>query len=191
MLSNLDKYQIILASKSPRRKELLSSLGLTFSVKTQEGEDEVYPNNLQKAEIVEFLAKQKSNAFEINENELIISADTIVCIENKVLGKPTDEKEAKEMLKLISGKTHQVFTGVYVRSKEKQTIFSVASDVTFSPLSEQEIEFYIKNFRPFDKAGAYGIQEWIGFIGIQSISGSYWNVMGLPLQRLYQELKKF
>lgn len=191
MLSNLDKYQIILASKSPRRKELLSSLGLTFSVKTQEGEDEVYPNNLQKAEIVEFLAKQKSNAFEINENELIISADTIVCIENKVLGKPTDEKEAKEMLQLISGKTHQVFTGVYVRSKEKQTIFSVASDVTFSPLSEQEIEFYIKNFRPFDKAGAYGIQEWIGFIGIQSISGSYWNVMGLPLQRLYQELKKF
>lgn len=191
MLSNLDKYQIILASKSPRRKELLNSLGLTFSVKTQEGEDEVYPNNLQKAEIVEFLAKQKSNAFEINENELIISADTIVCIENKVLGKPTDEKEAKEMLKLISGKTHQVFTGVYVRSKEKQTIFSVASDVTFSPLSEQEIEFYIKNFRPFDKAGAYGIQEWIGFIGIQSISGSYWNVMGLPLQRLYQELKKF
>lgn len=191
MLSNLDKYQIILASKSPRRKELLNSLGLTFSVKTQEGEDEVYPNNLQKAEIVEFLAKQKSNAFEINENELIISADTIVCIENKVLGKPTDEKEAKEMLQLISGKTHQVFTGVYVRSKEKQTIFSVASDVTFSPLSEQEIEFYIKNFRPFDKAGAYGIQEWIGFIGIQSISGSYWNVMGLPLQRLYQELKKF
>lgn len=191
MLSNLNKYQIILASKSPRRKELLSALGVTFIIKNQEGQEEIYPNNLQKAEIVEFLAKQKSNAFEINEKELIISADTIVCVGDKVLGKPTDEEDAKKMLQLLSGETHQVFTGVCLRSKEKQTIFSVASDVTFTSLSEQEIEFYIKNFRPFDKAGAYGIQEWIGFIGIQSISGSYWNVMGLPLQRLYQELKNF
>ncbi len=191
MLSNLNKYQVILASKSPRRKDLLTALGVDFKVKEQTNQDESYPETLQGAEIVEFLAKQKSSSFETKENELIISADTIVCVENKVLGKPNNEYEAKEMLKLLSGKTHQVFTGVCLKTKEKQRVFSVTSSVTFSSLSDEEIDFYIKNFQPFDKAGAYGIQEWIGFIGIQSISGSYWNVMGLPLQRLYQELKKF
>lgn len=191
MLSNLNKYQVILASKSPRRKDLLTALGVDFKVKEQTNQDESYPETLQGAEIVEFLAKQKSSSFETKENELIISADTIVCVENKVLGKPNNEYEAKEMLKLLSGKTHQVFTGVCLKTKEKQRVFSVTSSVTFSSLSDEEINFYIKNFQPFDKAGAYGIQEWIGFIGIQSISGSYWNVMGLPLQRLYQELKKF
>lgn len=191
MLSNLNKYQVILASKSPRRKDLLTALGVDFKVKEQTNQDESYPETLQGAEIVEFLAKQKSSSFETKENELIISADTIVCVENKVLGKPNNEYEAKEMLKLLSGKTHQVFTGVCLKTKEKQRVFSVTSSVTFSSLSDEEIDFYIKNFHPFDKAGAYGIQEWIGFIGIQSISGSYWNVMGLPLQRLYQELKKF
>ncbi|MBO7316859.1 MAG: septum formation protein Maf [Paludibacteraceae bacterium] len=191
MLSNLEKYQIILASKSPRRKELLNALGVNFFIKTQEELEEIYPDTLQGAEIVEFLAKQKSNFFEIKNNELIISADTIVCVENKVLGKPTNEIEAKKMLSLLSGKTHQVFTGVCIRTREKESVFSVASSVTFANLTEEEIDFYIKHFRPLDKAGAYGIQEWIGFIGIQSISGSYWNVMGLPLQRLYQELKKF
>lgn len=191
MLSNLNKYQVILASKSPRRKDLLTALGVDFKVKEQTNQDESYPKTLQGAEIVEFLAKQKSSSFETKENELIISADTIVCVENKVLEKPNNEYEAKEMLKLLSGKTHQVFTGVCLKTKEKQRVFSVTSSVTFSSLSDEEIDFYIKNFQPFDKAGAYGIQEWIGFIGIQSISGSYWNVMGLPLQRLYQELKKF
>ncbi|MBO5974967.1 MAG: septum formation protein Maf [Paludibacteraceae bacterium] len=191
MLSNLEKYQIILASKSPRRKELLNALGVNFFIKTQEELEEIYPDTLQGTEIVEFLAKQKSNFFEIKNNELIISADTIVCVENKVLGKPTNEIEAKKMLSLLSGKTHQVFTGVCIRTREKESVFSVASSVTFANLTEEEIDFYIKHFRPLDKAGAYGIQEWIGFIGIQSISGSYWNVMGLPLQRLYQELKKF
>ncbi len=191
MLSNLEKYQIILASKSPRRKELLNALGVNFCIKIQEKLEEIYPKTLQGAEIVEFLAKQKSNFFEIKNNELIISADTIVCVENKVLGKPTNEIEAKKMLSLLSGKTHQVFTGVCIRTREKESVFSVASSVTFANLTEEEIDFYIKHFRPLDKAGAYGIQEWIGFIGIQSISGSYWNVMGLPLQRLYQELKKF
>jgi septum formation protein len=191
MLSNLNKYQVILASKSPRRKDLLTALGVDFKVKEQTNQDESYPETLQGAKIVEFLAKQKSSSFETKENELIISADTIVCVENKVLGKPNNEYEAKEMLKLLSGKTHQVFTGVCLKTKEKQRVFSVTSSVTFSSLSDEEIDFYIKNFQPFDKAGAYGIQEWIGFIGIQSISGSYWNVMGLPLQRLYQELKKF
>lgn len=191
MLSNLNKYQVILASKSPRRKDLLTALGVDFKVKEQTNQDESYPETLQGAEIVEFLAKQKSSSFETKENELIISADTIVYVENKVLGKPNNEYEAKEMLKLLSGKTHQVFTGVCLKTKEKQRVFSVTSSVTFSSLSDEEIDFYIKNFQPFDKAGAYGIQEWIGFIGIQSISGSYWNVMGLPLQRLYQELKKF
>lgn len=191
MLSNLNKYQVILASKSPRRKDLLTALGVDFKVKEQTNQDESYPKTLQGAEIVEFLAKQKSSSFETKENELIISADTIVCVENKVLGKPNNEYEAKEMLKLLSGKTHQVFTGVCLKTKEKQRVFSVTSSVTFSSLSDEEIDFYIKNFQPFDKAGAYGIQEWIGFIGIQSISGSYWNVMGLPLQCLYQELKKF
>ncbi|MBO7724707.1 MAG: septum formation protein Maf [Paludibacteraceae bacterium] len=191
MLSNLNKYQVILASKSPRRKDLLTALGVDFKVKEQTNQDESYPETLQGAEIVEFLAQQKSSSFETKENELIISADTIVCVENKVLGKPNNEYEAKEMLKLLSEKTHQVFTGVCLKTKEKQRVFSVTSSVTFSSLSDEEIDFYIKNFQPFDKAGAYGIQEWIGFIGIQSISGSYWNVMGLPLQRLYQELKKF
>jgi septum formation protein len=191
MLSNLNKYQVILASKSPRRKDLLTALGVDFKVKEQTNQDESYPETLQGAKIVEFLAKQKSSSFETKENELIISADTIVCVENKVLGKPNNEYEAKEMLKLLSGKTHQVFTGVCLKTKENQRVFSVTSSVTFSSLSDEEIDFYIKNFQPFDKAGAYGIQEWIGFIGIQSISGSYWNVMGLPLQRLYQELKKF
>ena len=191
MLSNLNKYQVILASKSPRRKDLLTALGVDFKVKEQTNQDESYPETLQGAEIVEFLAKQKSSSFETKENELIISADTIVCVENKVLGKPNNEYEAKEMLKLLSEKTHQVFTGVCLKTKEKQRVFSVTSSVTFSSLSDEEIDFYIKNFQPFDKAGAYGIQEWIGFIGIQSISGSYWNVMGLPVQRLYQELKKF
>ncbi len=191
MLSNLEKYQIILASKSPRRKELLNALGVNFFIKTQEELEEIYPDTLQGTEIVEFLARQKSNSFEIKNDELIISADTIVCVENKVLGKPTNENEAKKMLLLLSGKTHQVFTGVCLRTTEKESVFSVASSVTFSHLSKEEIEYYVKNFHPLDKAGAYGIQEWIGFIGIQSISGSYWNVMGLPLQRLYQELKKF
>lgn len=191
MLSNLEKYQIILASKSPRRKELLNALGVNFCIKIQEKLEEIYPKTLQGAEIVEFLAKQKSNFFKIKNDELIISADTIVCVENKVLGKPINEIEAKKMLSLLSGKTHQVFTGVCIRTREKESVFSVASSVTFTHLTEEEIDFYIKHFRPLDKAGAYGIQEWIGFIGIQSISGSYWNVMGLPLQRLYQELKKF
>ena len=185
------KMKVILASKSPRRKDLLTALGVDFKVKEQTNQDESYPETLQGAEIVEFLAQQKSSSFETKENELIISADTIVCVENKVLGKPNNEYEAKEMLKLLSEKTHQVFTGVCLKTKEKQRVFSVTSSVTFSSLSDEEIDFYIKNFQPFDKAGAYGIQEWIGFIGIQSISGSYWNVMGLPLQRLYQELKKF
>lgn len=191
MLSNLEKYQIILASKSPRRKELLNALGVNFCIRIQEKPEEIYPKTLQGAEIVEFLAKQKSNFFKIKNDELIISADTIVCVENKVLGKPINEIEAKKMLSLLSGKTHQVFTGVCIRTREKESVFSVASSVTFTHLTEEEIDYYIKNFCPLDKAGAYGIQEWIGFIGIQSISGSYWNVMGLPLQRLYQELKKF
>ena len=193
MLENLKNYNIILASNSPRRKELLEGLGVDYSVITLSGVDESYPETLNGEEIPLFIAKKKADAYinNISDNDLIITADTIVWLDGKVFGKPEDAAHAKEMLAALSGKTHQVMTGVCITSKDKRKEFVSVTDVTFDILSAEEIDYYVENFRPFDKAGAYGIQEWIGYIGVKSISGSYFNVVGLPIQRLYRELIKF
>ncbi len=190
---NLDNYDIILASQSPRRQALLKDMGINFRVILKEVE-ETYPEGLSISEIPVYLAQLKASAFlddEINDNTIIITADTIVCLEDKVLGKPVDKEHAYEILRFISGKQHQVITGVCLKSKSKIKTFSAYSDVYFRELSDEEIYYYINKYSPFDKAGAYGIQEWIGYVGIERIEGSYFNVMGLPTQKLYLELNKF
>ena len=193
MLENLEKYKIILCSNSPRRRELLSGLGLNFEVRVIDNIDESYNNNNRCEEIAEEISLKKADAYikTIGNNELIITADTIVYNNGDVLGKPHTREEAIDMLSAISGKTHKVVTGVCIASKDKKKIFSVSTNVKFSSLEKEEILFYIDNYTPYDKAGAYGIQEWIGYIGVEGIEGSYFNVMGLPIQRLYSELKKF
>jgi septum formation protein len=192
MLENLKKYSIILASNSPRRKELLEGLGIEYKVKTLPDVDESYPETLIGEQIPLFIARKKAEAYidTIEDNELIITADTIVWLDGKVLGKPEDSAHAKEMLASLSGKTHQVMTGVCITTKDIRKEFVSVTDVTFNTLSMEEIDYYVINYKPFDKAGSYGIQEWIGYIGVQSISGSYFNVVGLPIQRLYRELIK-
>lgn len=189
-IKNIAHLQLILASQSPRRKELLSKLGLDFKTQNVDVEED-FPASLQREEIVEFLAKKEADAFPIKPQQLVITADTIVWHENQLFGKPKDIADAKAMLRQLSGHTHEVFTGVGLTTTHKQRIFSVRSEVRFAPLSDEEIDYYIDTYRPLDKAGAYGIQEWIGFVGIEAISGSFWNVMGLPIQRLYQELRNF
>ncbi|WP_299233361.1 Maf-like protein [uncultured Bacteroides sp.] len=190
MLDNLKKYNIILASNSPRRRELLSGLGINYEVKVINGVDESYLPHLRGSEIPEFISRIKAAAYRplMGENDLVITADTIVYANNEVLGKPKDRDEAVKMLKILSGHTHQVMTGVSLTTYDFQKTFSSVSDVTFDVLSDEEINFYIDNYKPYDKAGAYGIQEWIGFIGVSGINGSYFNVMGLPVQKLYKEL---
>jgi septum formation protein len=191
-LKNLEKYKIILASKSPRRQQLLADLGIDFDIGTKEVE-EVYPEGLSSKEVPEYLAKLKAAPFlsEVDNDKLIITSDTIVCIEGEILGKPTDYSHAVEMFKKMSGKKHQVITGVCITTKSKQLSFSSSTDVFFKELLEEEIEYYVEHYKPYDKAGAYGIQERIGYIGIEKIEGSYFNVMGLPVQRLYEELRSF
>lgn len=193
MLDNLNKYKIILASGSPRRRELLEGLGLSFTVKCIDGIDESYPESLPAEETALFIAKKKSEAYKglTDSGHLIITADTVVVCNDMVLGKPSNKNEAQKMLNMLSGKTHQVITGVTLATKEKTVSFSVSTDVRFTTLDKKEIEYYVDKYRPLDKAGAYGIQEWIGYVGVEYIYGSYYNVMGLPIQRLYQELKKF
>ena len=198
MLTNLSKYSIILASNSPRRKELLTGLGLDFKVKTLKDIDETYPDGLLGEDIPKHIAKKKAQAYAQNmdDNELIITADTIVYLTNingkgEVLGKPCDEDEAKQMLRKLAGKTHEVITGVSIMTKQKCVVFAVTSKVTFDILSQEDIDYYVSKYKPMDKAGAYGIQEWIGFVGVNALVGSYFNVMGLPVQRLYKELQKF
>ena len=190
---NLSRYNIILASNSPRRKELLSGLNIPYEVKTLPNIDESYPDNLIGKDIAIYIAKEKANAYldQLDDNTLLITADTIVLLDGKVYGKPSDDTDAKQMLRDLSGKTHQVITGVSIATKEKQESFGVSSEVRFSNLDDDEIEYYVSNYKPFDKAGAYGVQEWIGYIAVEYISGSYFNIMGLPIQRLYRELKKF
>lgn len=192
MLDNLKKYEVILASGSPRRRELLSGLGIDYEVKILPDVDESYPDTLQGEEIPLYIAREKADAYKslIWPGELIITADTIVWLDNTVLGKPRDAAHAMEMLRRLSGKTHQVITGVCLTTQEFQRSFTTVTEVTFATLTEEEIEYYVTNYRPLDKAGAYGIQEWIGFVGVESIRGSYFNVMGLPVQRLYRELIK-
>lgn len=199
MLEDLKKYSVVLASNSPRRKELLSGLGVNFSVKTLPDVDESFPDTLKGEEIPLFIARKKADAYKVlfssvNSNEveeplLVITADTIVWLEDEVLGKPANATEARAMLSKLSGKKHQVITGVCLTTASWQKSFAAVSEVQFSSLTEEEMDYYIHNYCPYDKAGAYGVQEWIGFIGVESIQGSYFNVMGLPIQRLYRELK--
>lgn len=184
---------IILASNSPRRKELLAGLGLKFDVRTMPGIDESFPDHLSGEEIALHISSNKASAYldTLSEDELLITADTIVYLKGRVLGKPVDAADACRMLHELSGCTHQVITGVTIATRERQHSFASVSEVTFASLTDEEIDYYISYYRPFDKAGAYGIQEWIGFIGVERIEGSYFNVMGLPVQRLYAELKQF
>ena len=192
MLDNLNKYHILLASNSPRRKELLTGLGIDYEVRTLPDVDESFPTELKGEEIPLYIARKKAEAYRevLLSNSLVITADTIVWLDGEMLGKPCDEADAVAMLRKLSGKTHQVITGVCLTTADWQKIFSAVSEVKFTSLTDDEIDFYVHRFHPLDKAGSYGVQEWIGFIGVESISGSYFNVMGLPIQRLYQELKK-
>lgn len=185
------KYNIILGSGSPRRRELLSGLDIDFTVRTIAGIEESYPDNIQGKDVPEFLANLKADAYTLEDNDLLITADTVVLLDDAVLGKPANGQAAIDMLHLLSGRTHEVITGVAVRTKERKESFSAATKVTFSTLTDEEIRYYINKYRPFDKAGSYGVQEWIGYIGVSAIEGSYYNVMGLPIQRLYSLLKQF
>lgn len=186
-------YKLVLASGSPRRRELLAGLGFEFEVRLKDGINESYPSDLSPEAIAEHIARKKAKAYypTIANDELLITADTIVCIDGKVLGKPHDEQEAIDMLKTLRGRTHQVVTGVTLSTTERTESFSAVSNVTFSQLTDEEITYYVEKYHPLDKAGAYGIQEWIGYIGVERIEGSYFNVMGLPVARLYQAIKQF
>lgn len=192
MLDNLKKYKVILASNSPRRKELLAGLGVQYEVRTLSDVNESYPDILRGEEIPLYISKEKADAYRsvLQPGELMITADTIVWLKDKVLGKPADWEEALEMLRNLSGCIHDVFTGVCLTTTSWQRSFVARTEVHFSTLSEEEIAFYVDKYHPMDKAGAYGVQEWIGFIGVESIAGSYYNVMGLPVQKLYKELLK-
>jgi len=186
----LPDYHYILASNSPRRRELLAGLGVQFEVKVLPDIEESYPAELPVAEIAQYIACEKSAAYRqlMQPHDLIITADTIVVVDSEVLGKPKDAADARRMLHMLSGRRHQVITGVCLATTNKQRAFSVITHVDFKALTDEEIDYYIQTYSPFDKAGAYGIQEWIGYIGVTGLDGSYFNVMGLPVQRIYQEL---
>ena len=193
MLENLSKYTIILGSNSPRRRELLSGLDLAYEVKALPDIEEIYPKTLWKEEIPVYLAKLKADAYKewMKEDTFLITADTIVWLGGEVFGKPENEEEAKEILRTLSGKTHEVITGVCLTTQEKQQAFYAVSSVKFAELEEKEIDYYVKKYKPYDKAGAYGVQEWIGYIGMESLSGSFYNVMGMPVRMLYSFLKEW
>lgn len=193
MLSEVLKHKtIILGSKSPRRKELLEGLGISFETRTKEVE-ESFSNDLDQQKVAEFLAEKKANAFnsELTTGDIVITSDTVVLCENEILGKPKDTADAYKMLSKLSGKSHQVITGVCLKSIDKTITFSDTTRVWFKHLTSEEINYYIHNYKPFDKAGSYGIQEWIGYIGIEKIEGTYFNVMGLPVNLLYKKLYDF
>lgn len=187
------RWKIILASNSPRRKQLLAGLDIPFEVRVLQDIDESYPHELPVSEIAEFISRKKASAYlqTMSSDELVITADTVVILGQEVMGKPHDETEAKHMLSALSGHTHQVTTGVTLSTHDRQLSFSVTTDVTFKNLSSDEIDYYVSTYRPMDKAGAYGIQEWIGYIGVTALEGSYFNVMGLPVQRIYEALRTF
>ena len=189
----VEGYKVILASNSPRRKELLGGLGIDFEVRTLSGIDESYPHTLRGEEIPIFISGKKAEAYRqtMAADEMIITADTIVYDNGRVLGKPKDREEAAEMLRQLSGHAHEVITGVTIATQQKTMQFASTSKVFFASLTDEEIAYYVDNYKPFDKAGAYGIQEWIGYVAVTRIEGSYFNVMGLPIQRLYTELKQF
>ncbi len=192
LLKNIAHYDIILASQSPRRRELLKGLDIDFRIEVIDV-DESYPNGMMGVEIPMYLAEKKANAYRsiMQDNTLLITADTIVWHEGRVMNKPANEAEARQMLTKLSGKTHQVITGVCISSLRKRRVFHVISEVRFARLTDAEIDYYLDNYKPYDKAGSYGVQEWIGFVGVEHINGSYFNVMGLPVQRLYNELKRW
>ena len=183
--------KIILSSNSPRRKELLAGLGVDFEVMGLKGVDERYPDDIPLNEVPLYIAIEKASAYTVAKDELVVTADTVVIVDNEILGKPKDRAEAYGMLRKISGKTHQVVTGVCLTTIDDQRSFTVTTDVEFKELSDNEIYYYIDKYRPFDKAGAYGIQEWIGYVGVLSLKGSYYNVMGLPVQRIYEEFTSY
>lgn len=192
ILEHLNRYTVVLASKSPRRQELLKGMGVKFVTLTKETRED-YPE-MPFEKVPEYLSRQKSLAFtddELPESFLLITADTVVIAENEILGKPKDRADAMRMMHILSGKSHHVVTGVTVRSKDKMETFSANSEVTFAPLDEEEMAYYVDQYKPYDKAGAYGIQEWIGYVGISGLHGSFYNVMGLPTRMLYQTLKNF
>jgi septum formation protein len=179
---------ILLASNSPRRKELLAGLGLTFEVRVKEVHED-FPEHMQREEVAEYLASHKADAYAADlQDEVLITADTIVCLGERILNKPADATEAFEMLRSLSGRAHEVITGVCLMTKETKTVFHDVTKVYFKELTDEEINYYIEHYKPFDKAGAYGIQEWIGMIGIEKIEGAYFNVVGLPVQKLYTHL---
>ena len=189
----LKQWRLVLASQSPRRRQLLQDAGIEFSLAPRFECEESYPESLPAAEVAEYLSRLKSEAYPevLGEGEILLTADTVVVAKEQVLGKPADRSEAIEMIEMLSGSEHEVVTGVTLRSKERMVSFSALSKVRFRVLSREEIEYYVDTYSPMDKAGAYGIQEWIGYVGIESIEGSFYNVMGLPVQRLYCELEKF
>lgn len=191
-LKNLEHYKVVLASNSPRRKQLLEQLGVNFTTRVLKDIDESYPHDLPVEDIAEFISKKKAEVYceQMADDELIITADTVVMCGNKVLGKPKDTIEAGNMLRELSGRTHKVITGVTITAKGYTKSFSSVTEVDFTSLSDAEIEYYVETYAPLDKAGAYGIQEWIGCVGVSGMHGSFYNVMGLPIFRLYQELKK-
>lgn len=193
MFDNLKKYKILLASKSPRRRELLQQLRLPFKTISIGGIEEKYPPSLPVDHIPEYLSNLKADAYNKNlrDDEMVITADTLVILGNEVLGKPDGHDDAVKMLKKLSGRTHKVITGVTVSTSDKRTSFSTTTEVKFADLSDGDIEYYVDNYLPFDKAGAYGIQEWIGCVAVEAIDGSFYNVMGLPVHRLFKELKDF
>lgn len=190
MVSDMDNHTILLASKSPRRQELMQLLDLKFEIPASLEVEETYPDSLPCEKIPEYLSQKKASAYKdsLKDNEILVTADTVVIIDSEILGKPHSELEAKTMLRKLSGNTHKVVTGVTITSLSTQKTFSSITEVDFDVLSDEEIEHYVKKYQPFDKAGAYGIQEWIGAVGIKAIRGSFYNVMGLPVHRLYKEL---
>lgn len=192
MLDNLKKYRIILGSASPRRSELLKGLDIPFEVIVKDTTED-FPVSMIGVGIPMYLAEKKAEAYrnEMTDDTLLITADTIVFLEGKTINKPVDKQDAKNILKQLSGKTHQVITGVCITSKDKKRVFHSTSEVKFARLSDAEIDYYLEKYTPYDKAGSYGVQEWIGYVGVEHITGSYYNVMGLPVQRLYNELKRW
>lgn len=192
MLDNLKQYRIILGSASPRRQELLKGINVSFEVITKEV-DESFPNSMTGVDIPMYIAEKKANAFKdtMSDDMMLITADTIVLLEGQVMGKPSNYEDGRNMLKQLSGKTHQVITGVCITTNIRRRTFHTISEVRFAHLNDEEIDYYLHQYAPYDKAGAYGVQEWIGFIAVEQIIGSYFNVMGLPIQRLYNELKRW
>lgn len=193
LIDKLKDKKIILASGSPRRRELMSGLGIDYTVDTETRFDEFYPDGLEIRRIPEYLACGKSRAYPrpLGKDDILITADTLVYCQERILGKPKSREEAVEMLRLLQNNKHTVLTGVCIRSLDKEISFTSSSDVYFNKISDEEIDYYIDRYKPFDKAGSYGVQEWIGYIGLLKIEGSFYNIMGLPVQRLYTELEKF